>query len=149
MKKLNMRGFSQHLVLAVVVVGFGVVGAYLFVRSHAATCTSYTYAQGVNGTCVANIQKMLNGLTYERQPNSDLGSNQLAVDGSFGPLTKSKIVGFQKFSVDHLVVDGKVGPKTWNSLCLYVTQLDFSRTTVPVMRNAYLAAKNSGCTMAH
>jgi peptidoglycan hydrolase-like protein with peptidoglycan-binding domain len=55
--------------------------------------------QGVNGPSVAALQRLLGGLT---------------VDGVFGPLTHSVVVGFQERA--HLAADGIVGSHTWGSL---------------------------------
>lgn len=39
---------------------------------------------------------------------------RVAVDGSFGPATRTAVIAFQK--ENHLEEDGVVGPKTWNEL---------------------------------
>lgn len=52
-------------------------------------------------------------MDIQRALNSKIGAN-LVVDGQFGPLTKSAVESFQ--ANNGLVVDGIVGPKTWNVL---------------------------------
>lgn len=43
-----------------------------------------------------------------------------AIDGKIGPVTKKAIMDFQRSK--GLVVDGKVGPKTWTELEKYLSQ---------------------------
>jgi len=43
-----------------------------------------------------------------------------AIDGKIGPMTKAAIEAFQK--ANGLVVDGKVGPKTWQLLGKYLNR---------------------------
>ena len=93
----------------------------------AATCTSYTYNRGATGTCVKYIQTILNGISLDGVTSCLLSgtwqngvvatdtTNQLVVDGSFGPLTKDRVYTFQK---SHCIkYDGSVGPQTWGKLC--------------------------------
>jgi hypothetical protein len=62
-----------------------------------------TVQQGSTGPFVSTLQQDLNKLGYS-----------LAVDGSFGPLTRAAVVSFQ--SGAHISVDGIVGPQTWQAL---------------------------------
>ena len=58
---------------------------------------------GDKGNCVIVLQKLLNKSGYE-----------LKEDGRFGPKTLEAVMAYQ---AEHgLVVDGKVGPKTWAEL---------------------------------
>ena len=70
------------------------------------TSSSSTWlVQGSKGSQVTELQKQLQANGYYK------GS---AVDGSFGPVTKSAVIAFQKKTGN--TQDGKVGPKTCASL---------------------------------
>jgi peptidoglycan hydrolase-like protein with peptidoglycan-binding domain len=75
-------------------------------KASAAVCTHYVYRAGSNGTCVRYIQIMINSL--------NLGSD-IAEDGSFGPITRSKVISLQK--TEGIAADGVVGKNTWHRLC--------------------------------
>ncbi|MFD8823687.1 N-acetylmuramoyl-L-alanine amidase [Streptomyces sp. NPDC059605] len=67
--------------------------------------TSYaTQQSGSTGAQVKAVQQLLN----------EQGQNAGAVDGSFGPTTKSAAIAYQK--ARGLVADGIVGAKTWTAL---------------------------------
>jgi peptidoglycan hydrolase-like protein with peptidoglycan-binding domain len=63
-----------------------------------------TIAPGATGTAVRRLQRAL-----RRTPDPSL-----VVDGSFGPATEAAVKEFQQGA--GLVVDGVVGPMTWNAL---------------------------------
>lgn len=108
----SQQGFAAHYILPVlVIVVVAAIGVYLFGRSNAASCTSYTYSQGSKGTCVKYIQQLVN---YQNKGNP-YGSTQITADGDFGPKTKSAVVATQKQF--RLSADGIVGPKTWKEIC--------------------------------
>ncbi len=65
-----------------------------------------TLMRGSHGTYVMTLQTVLN--------LPSCGAYGLAVDGSFGPLTQSKVIAFQ--SSHSLVADGLVGVHTKNAL---------------------------------
>lgn len=70
----------------------------------ASSCSSTTLKQGARGSCVKELQTALN----------KAGHSAGSVDGSFGPKTRSAVIGFQK--KHGLSVDGVVGPQTWGKL---------------------------------
>ncbi|MFD9428114.1 MULTISPECIES: peptidoglycan-binding protein [unclassified Streptomyces] len=73
--------------------------------SDALDFTSYaTQQQGSTGAQVTAVQKLLKEQGYE--PG--------AVDGNFGPATKSAVQAFQ--GARKLTADGAVGPRTWTAL---------------------------------
>lgn len=63
----------------------------------------YMIMRGSKGSVVQTWQHRLN----------EIGFGPLAVDGDFGNLTDAATRRFQGH--EHLVVDGKVGPKTWDA----------------------------------
>jgi peptidoglycan hydrolase-like protein with peptidoglycan-binding domain len=63
-----------------------------------------TIAPGATGTAVRRLQRAL-----RRTPDLSV-----AVDGIFGPQTEAAVKGFQQ--ANGLVVDGIVGPLTWQAL---------------------------------
>ena len=68
--------------------------------------------------CVADAQILLNDLWYYQQahPGIYLGANRLlTVDGSYGSNTALDVGYFQVAVGD--MVDEKLGPQTWASLC--------------------------------
>ena len=64
-----------------------------------------TLEYGASGNEVKVLQQLL------QSSGHDPGS----IDGKFGPNTRNAVTKFQE--ANGLVMDGKVGPKTWNVLC--------------------------------
>ena len=62
--------------------------------------------QGNTGDAVSAVQSQIHS-------RGD-GANEIAIDGSFGPLTNDAVRAFQ--TLLGLTVDGIVGPQTWNHL---------------------------------
>ena len=73
-----------------------------------------TIRRGTKGADVIECQTMLTRLGY------DLGS--CGIDGDFGRATEKAVRSFQ--SDNKLVVDGVVGPMTWDALDKAIAQLD-------------------------
>jgi peptidoglycan hydrolase-like protein with peptidoglycan-binding domain len=67
-----------------------------------------TLAEGSRGTVVESLQKALNEGRGSFAPSSN---PVLALDGIFGPITKSAVEGTQR--QNHASVDGIVGLQTW------------------------------------
>jgi peptidoglycan hydrolase-like protein with peptidoglycan-binding domain len=81
-----------------------------------ATSCPPTLAYGSTGSWVKTLQNALNN-DYEAGyfPNTPYNFKpKLKVDGDFGTLTANAVKDFQEWYL--LVVDGVVGPKTWNAL---------------------------------
>jgi hypothetical protein len=118
---MNEKGFSHHLIAPILaILTVGAIGSYMLTHSNAATCRDYTYRQGSSGTCVRNIQGMINYVSYL------YNGTLLTVDGSFGPKTVEAVKRFQSIGVQianrdaripAVTSDGVVGPKTWDKLC--------------------------------
>lgn len=67
------------------------------------TATDPTLRQGDSGAAVSELQQLLNA-----------NGINIAVDGIFGNATRAAVVQFQQ--QNGLVVDGIVGPQTWQAL---------------------------------
>lgn len=102
---------SRVITLVVFVLAFGGYGVYKLASSHAATCVNYTFRYGSKGSCVSNIQGMLNW----DLGNTTIAGSYLTVDGSFGTNTKNAVIKLQK--AKGLSADGIVGSNTWKALC--------------------------------
>ena|ERR1700721_3903782 len=125
--KVSSAGFS-HLIIPIVVVALvAVVGTITLLRSHAATCTDFTYGYGSSGQCVKDIQYIVGQWTLDHP----------TIDGQFGPQTKAAVELYQS-NHHNLTVDGVVGPNTWAQLCIDVNS-QFKNPT------AVLYAHNAGC----
>ncbi len=80
-----------------------------------------TIQEGSTGSVVVTLQRALNELYRDFDDPSwfvnspDNFHPPLAVDGSFGPLTRNAVIDFQ-FWNPPLQVDGIVGPQTWHVL---------------------------------
>ncbi len=139
-KKLNNKGFSHVETFLFVIVITAVTGVGFFVYSrnqaHAGSlCGSPLVAYGSadsasKNNCVKDLQTMLN------TQNKYKGSDVLAVDGIFGPLTKAAVAKFQ--TANKLGVDGMAGPYTFGKLCSIATPVG-----APA---AYALAKKDACT---
>lgn len=72
----------------------------------------FTVQYGSTGSAVRAVQDELN---YQIMKSGD----KLAVDGSFGPLTRAAVITFQRDMAKKVAgfdVDGIVGPQTWHAL---------------------------------
>jgi len=84
-----------------------------------------TIRWGSRGAAVSELQQFLNSQGYS-----------LAVDGIFGALTESAVIGYQ--SANGLLVDGIVGPQTWSSVMYYK---EHSKNPSPSNRNKHEQGK--------
>jgi len=77
------------------------------------TCVQKVIQYGNTGSCVKNIQTILNASGL----GSGSDSGKVTVDGFFGNGTDTRVRQLQtKFGITR---DGVVGPGTWNALCYY------------------------------
>ena len=73
-----------------------------------------TVRRGSTGDAVRGVQEEFQFRNLSGDPNQGL-----AVDGRFGPLTEAAVRGFQQAlhtDIPTVVVDGIVGPVTWQAL---------------------------------
>lgn len=101
---------DRRLIVTMAIVVFAVGGILMLRSSNAGSCTSHVYRQGSRGTCVRNIQTLVNYNLYSLN-----SSRYISTDGIFGRQTKSTIVAFQRSR--GLSQDGIVGRNTWRELC--------------------------------
>lgn len=140
MLKTRFRAFAVvgATIMATALVALGTTGASA-APAHAAAPRAVQAAAARSGcvaelfteadehyslACVVDAQILFNDLyTYEQQhPNHDVRTYLgvpylLTVDGSYGPLTTSVVLFFQK-AWDVTPFDGELGMKTWAQLCL-------------------------------
>ena len=139
-KKLNNKGFShiETFLFVIVIVAITGVGFFVYSRNQAhagSLCGNPVVAYGSadsasKNNCVKDLQTMLNTL------NNYQGTKVLALDGIFGPLTKSAVKEFQ--NNNRLTVDGMAGAYTFQKLC---------SIAVPAGAPAsYAVAKSDACT---
>lgn len=103
-----LRSLKARLILIAVVVGTVVVPAVSAPTAAEAagrSCVEKVIAQGTTGSCVKNIQTIINANYLYGVP----------VDGVFGSSTKSAVVRVQR--AESLTADGIVGKNTWSRLC--------------------------------
>lgn len=98
------------------------IGIYLLISSRAAAGNPYacseahaTQRQGSSGSCVKHLQWYLNTRVVRTLTNS---CGHIAIDGSFGPITRDRVVKYQ--TAQRLSADGVVGPQTWGNLHSFV-----------------------------
>lgn len=122
-KKVNY--FQLAILIGVLIIA----GVVIKVVSHAGSCKDGTFGQGTSGRCVTDIQILMNAM-YNNGGSvfypyfGQYGGRVLTVDGQYGANTKADVAAFQHAdnSWHHdtaFTVDGVVGPKTWNEICLY------------------------------
>ncbi|MDV3221298.1 peptidoglycan-binding protein [Intrasporangium sp.] len=80
-----------------------------------------TVRRGASGFRVTAIQHLLRARGYS-----------LTVDGSFGSITESKVISFQRSR--GLVADGIVGPKTWGALVITCQQGSTGQAVVAIQK---------------
>lgn len=106
------RIIATLLTAASLIFGTAIVGAAP--ANAAPICRQYIYKQGGDGTCVKAIQALVSTVGVRRIDIPYVGPG-IAIDGKFGPATRTAIVKLQ--SRTGLAADGVVGPKTWSKLC--------------------------------
>ncbi len=99
----------------------GIVGnvSWTKLRSLNSTPAMPILLQGARGTYVMQAQQLL----------KEKGYYQGRVDGDFGNVTKEAIAAFQK--ANGLVVDGKIGAKTWEKLLAPAIAAPVANATIP------------------
>ena len=112
---MNQKGFAAHLLLvvAVVVTAVGAVGYFVYHKNqvNAYYISEYgchstpTLSLGSSGPCVTAVQNRIN---YTKC------FTQMATDGNFGPITKSRVIDYQTRA--RLTADGIVGFNTWGNI---------------------------------
>ncbi|WP_082567134.1 peptidoglycan-binding domain-containing protein [Janibacter sp. Soil728] len=80
-----------------------------------APCRQNVYGYGGYGTCIKAMQVLISTSSHNYYTRSDIGT-VIARDGSFGSRTLWAVKKYQ--SMNGLVVDGRVGSKTWQKLCV-------------------------------
>ncbi len=93
--------------------------------SAATYCTDYTYGYGSSGSCVRELQNMVNK-TYQAYGYMLGYRTPLVTDGIYGANTKSAVLNIQNhaqlksgstwFDIGR---DGVAGPQTWSMVCYY------------------------------
>ena len=142
LKKLTAYGYSHIVLPALVVVSIAAVGTYVLNTSHAAAiCKKSTFSSGRTGTCVQDIQYIVNGECSIRATTHYPSCSKLATDGQYGAKTIAQVKVFQKFV--GLSQDGVVGPKTWTWMCNAAKSA--TRNTNGDTHFEYSAAKDAGC----
>jgi len=122
LSRLNQKGMAHFVVPGLVVLAIAGIGTYVLVSSQAASLPKNPYScpsqpeigEGNTGKCVKRVQWFVNKFrknTYNESP--------IAVDGDFGPITKSAVEQFQ--SANKISVDGIVGPQTWRMFNICAT----------------------------
>lgn len=104
--------------VAALVAVFAVLGLTAAVAPTAAAaqgpCRQNVYAYGGTGTCVKAAQSLISASSTVNDGRADIGA-PIARDGVFGSKTSRAVRKYQK--INHLTVDGRVGPQTWKRLC--------------------------------
>lgn len=109
-KRALIAGVAAVLVLTGV--GYWAYSALNLDDANAGGCISRNLRKGSSGSCVVYMQQMINSTNQSVNSGSSIDT-----DGSFGSLTKKKVVAFQNGT--GLTGDGVVGPRTWSKLCNY------------------------------
>ena len=133
---MTTRTMRNRITIAGAALGLAIAGSVGGVATAAPAqaagqCVDYQYSAGGDGSCVANIQTLLNAFK--------VGGPQLEVDGQFGDQTRASVAAFQSYW--GLQVDGVVGAETWNILC--APQMGPG----PVAWLPYDATRASGCNI--
>ncbi len=119
---------KKHWIMLAVVVVFAGVGAYLVGMSSAATkwyasflnsncVTRPTLYEGHRGHCVRAVQRGLNNRNENLKRMNGIQYTRLAVDGIYGPATKSAVLKYQNDKKNvgkKLPADGKMNQATWD-----------------------------------
>lgn len=139
LKQIKIASFA---VVAIVAAAVGLAGMQAKPAAAAnAGCTNYTWdlKWGSTGTCVRYLQRILNGL------NASIGYSNvwLDVDGRFGYWTDSQVRAFQR-QTGYLSADGRVGQKTWSSLCWNIATEAYEHPW-GLLDDAKAAGQAAGC----
>ena len=120
-------------------------------------CTTEQLSEGSSGSCVSDIQTMVNymetaGLNECAFPNAKL----LTVNGTYDNATRQQVQSVQSWyqcytsqedSQTNVTASGTVDPATWHFFCSYAYQFpsQSSSNTSPFRLASIAAGKKAGC----
>jgi peptidoglycan hydrolase-like protein with peptidoglycan-binding domain len=118
---MRKRTISTLVILGILLAGSSIISATGASAKSAYPCT-YTTSEpalyeGNSGTAVQQLQCELN---YSLEGSAH---HPLTVDGSFGQLTETAVLAFQRCA--GIDMDGQVGPQTWGALDYWFTSPNF------------------------
>ena len=156
-RKIVIIGASLMLVVAFLAVGIGTLKHRPSQALVASGCTARQFDVGSSGTCVNDIQTMINYMeTSGLNECPFVGAQRLPINGTYDSATKVQVSTVQTWincyskqegSQTSVSVTGKVDSATWHLFCSYAYQFPSqSNSSVSPFRQASIAAgKNAGC----
>lgn len=118
---------SRNLVIAMLLAAVVVINIRPTSANAISYCTSYQYGYGGSGQCVKDIQTLLDSYHVRLSIGPIDNPTPIAIDGSFGKLTKARVQALQSAVYgagagygQAINADGIVGPLTWRKLCTLV-----------------------------
>jgi hypothetical protein len=154
-----------YSVLGLIIVGLAVVAyAALITRPKAAPvvtsstgCVATDYSLGSSGTCVSDIQTMVDFIETDNLPGcSFAGGSLLPISGSYDADTASQVKAVQSWAncyakeeggSSNITENGIVNANTWSELCSYGYHLPSQATnsSSSYLKASLTAGKNAGC----
>jgi hypothetical protein len=153
------------LVMATIIVAV-IVGAFLLLGSHgsasknqtvASGCASHQFTVGSSGSCVKDIQTLVNFIETDGLTMCPFtGSQALPINGSFSVSTQNQVAVVQTWANCYnrqegtpttISTDGVVDSSTWSDLCTYGYQYPKQSNSgiSPFLKASITAGKNAGC----
>lgn len=125
--------------------------------AQAGSCTSRQFSFGSSGTCVSDIQTMIDFMEsggFTQCPFT--GGSKLAIDGAYDSTTQAQVKVVQTWMncynkqegvASSLTVDGSVDVPTWTDLCNFSYEFpkNSSNNTSPYSSASITAGKDAGC----
>lgn len=153
---LSFSAFAGCLAAALGTVGLQFSAA---APASAATCYATSLAPGASGTCVKDLQQMLNGTYAEIQAVNNggrpyAGGAMLTVNGQYGPQTAAQVKTFQEYAAVAATGNVVMGTGIWDKLCAYAvngesaSQRSGSSSLDSYMRTGVTAGLDAGCPAA-
>jgi hypothetical protein len=164
---VSPKKHEAFLIIAVTIILIAACVLSLLVLGHhkkaptqdakASNCISQSFDIGSSGSCVTDIQSMVNFFETDNfNECAFTGAQTLDINGDFNNATKSQVMVVQKWlncynkqegAPGTINANGIVGSSTWSNFCTYAYSYpkQAGQSSSPYFKDSLAAGKNAGC----